>query len=180
MARAAVLLPTLLLVLGALAPAGARAEGVERRLNLGLPVGAFAATALQPNAPLYGTALAVDWDFAREGSLFSLGGHLAQSSVFTEATPLRVRVGPRLGLFRPWAGVGASLLLPLARAEEDAALPLRLGGEVSAGAELALGRRFYVGAEARLQSFALDAEDGIFSSERQRVLSTYLGLGVRL
>lgn len=186
MVRAPVRLVLLfVLAFGTLAPSGVRAEvggveGVRRRLNVSLPVGAFAATAVQPNAPIFGTALAVDWDFAHEGSLYSLGGHVAQSGVFTEATPLRLRVGPRLGRVRPYLGLGASILLPLVRERADSATTLRLGAEASAGADLALGPRLYLASEARLQSFSVDREAGIFSSERQEVLSAYLGLGVRL
>ena len=166
-------------LLTALAIPAAHAEG-SRSLGLAVaPVGLWAATRVGAGLTAgYGAGL--DWDYRREGEWASMGGHLASSAVFLEATPLRVRCGPVLEPFRPFVGLGASFLLPwvdsTVGARADASL--RLGGEVSAGLDVTINRLLYVSGEGRYQNFSASAD--VFSAHRQEIISGYLGVGFRL
>ena len=163
---------------GALA-APARAENA-RSFGLAVsPVGVWAATRVGTGLTAgYGAGL--DWNYRREGDWASMGGHLASSAVFLEATPLRVRVGPVLEPFRPFVGVGASFLLPWGDSSQGprADASLRLGGEVSAGVDVAINRVVYLSGEGRYQNFSASADP--FYLHRQEIVSGYLGVGFRL
>lgn len=143
------------------------------------PVGLWAATRVGASLTAgYGAGL--DWDYRREGDWASMGGHLASSRLFMEATPLRVRYGPVLEPFRPFVGLGASFLLPWVDSSEGARADasLRLGGEVSAGVDVTLTRMVYLSGEGRYQNFSANTD--VFSSHRQELVSGYLGVGFRL
>jgi hypothetical protein len=165
-------------LVGALAPTPAAASDF-RSLGVTLsPVGAWAATRVGAGLTA-GLSAGVDWDYRREGAWTSMGGHVASSVIFSEATPVRVRWGLPDGPARPFVGVGASILLPWVdarRARADASL--RLGGEASGGVDLPLGSVWFLAAEGRYQNFSADTDP--FSSQRQEIVSAYLGMGFRL
>lgn len=168
-----------LLLLGVMAPA-AQAEGKVRSLGVTVsPVGAFAVTRMAEGLSS-GMSASFDWDYRKQGVWASMGGHVASSHLFTEATPVRVRVGLPTGTVRPWVGVGASMLFPWADGPgtPPGAPALRLGGELSAGMQVTLSHALFVAAEGRYQNFSLDADP--LASARQELASAYLGLGFQL
>ena len=165
-------------LLGALATP-ARADA-PRSLGLAVsPVGVWAATRVGAGLTA-GYSAGLEWDYRRDGDWASMGGHLASSAVFLEATPFRVRCGSLLEPVRPFVGVGASFLLPWVNSSQPAPADasLRLGGEVSAGVEVAINRVVYLSGEGRYQNFSADAD--VFSVHRQEIVSCYLGVGFRL
>lgn len=167
---------SLLLLSGAMAPA-ARAE-VTRSLGVTVsPLGAFAVSRMREGV-VSGMSGGLDWDFQKDGVWISTGGHVASSVVFTEATPLRLRVGPTLGRFHPFVGVGMSLLLSYESVASAVAPSLRIGGELSAGGAWALSEWLFLSAEARYQNFSLLGDP--LSSRRQELVSAYGGVGFRL
>ena len=143
------------------------------------PVGVWAATRVGDGLTA-GYSMGLDWDYRRQGDWLSMGGHLASSALFMEATPLRVRWGPAVEPVRPFVGVGTSFLLPWVHSPEaaraDAAL--RLGAEVSAGVDVTINRVVYLAGEGRYQNFSASAD--LFSAHRQEIVSGYLGVGFRL
>ena len=143
------------------------------------PVGVWAATRIRDGLTS-GYSAGLDWDYRREGDWASMGGHLASSALFTEATPLRVRWGPVVEPFRPFVGVGTSFLLPWVHSAEGARADaaLRMGAEVSAGVDVRINRVVYLAGEGRYQNFSANAD--VFSAHRQEIVSGYLGVGFRL
>jgi hypothetical protein len=154
--------------------------------DLGITVAPLGAYVLQGDSleRSTGYSAGLGWAYRKAGAVLEVGGHLASSRHLTEVTPMSVRVVP-LGdtRVRPFLGVGASLLVPHSRPRPAA--PVALGGRVlQVGVELAggvgveLGRDLFLTAEARYQNFA--ARGDPFTSDRQRLTSTFLGLGMRL
>lgn len=168
-----------LLLLGAMAPA-AQAEGKARSLGVTVsPLGAFAVTRMSEGVTS-GMSGSFDWDYRKRGVWASMGGHVASSALFTEATPVRVRIGVPDGAVRPWIGLGASMLFPWAEGPgtPPGAPSLRLGGELSAGLQVDVSRALFVAAEGRYQNFSLESDPA--ASARQELASAYLGVGFQL
>lgn len=166
-----------LLLLMAMAPT-AQAEG-KRSLGVTVsPLGAYAVTRMHDGGVLTGLSGGIDWDYRKDAAWTSMGGHVASSALFTEATPLRVRVGPRWGRLHPYIGAGMSLLLAHDPSAQPRASVLRLGAEASAGASVRITPAVYMAAEGRYQNFSLQADP--LSSARQELFSAYLGVGFRL
>lgn len=170
---------SLLLASLAMAPA-AQAEGTR---SLGVTVAPVGAFALGGGASsLTGYSATLGWSFSRPGEWFSLGGHLATSARFTEATPVTVRITALPGRrVRPFLGLGASLMIfhpgaeaPWGRSGDE----LRVGPVAAAGLGADLGRSFFLELEGRY--FNYPYADSFLSNRRVQVTSAYLGLGVRL
>ena len=167
-----------LLLLGAMAPA-AHAEGT-RSLGVTVSPGAYAVTRVRSGVAT-GISGSIDWEYRAAGAWTSWGGHVASSTVFTEATPFRVRFGPPLKTVKPFVGLGASMLLPWATQDASSAAStssLRMGGEVSAGVGVEVTPAVFLSGEGRYQNFSLVADP--LSNARQELFSAYLGLGIRL
>ena len=142
------------------------------------PIGAWAATRVGTGLTA-GLSAGLDWDYHRRGAWTSMGGHIASSLAFTEATPLRVRWGAPGESLRPFIGIGASILLPwLDSRGTGTEWVLRLGGEASAGVEVPLGTVLFLATEGRYQNFSAVADP--LSSHRQEIVSAYLGVGCKL
>jgi hypothetical protein len=173
------------LLAGALAPtAHAQHEtragaGNSRSLAVTFsPVGAWVATRVATGLTA-GLGAGVDWEYHRPGAWTSMGGHVASSALFTEATPLRVRWGSPSESLRPFVGLGASILLPWLDARgAGMEWVLRLGGEASAGVEVPLGESLLLVTEGRYQNFSAGADP--LSPHRQEIVSAYLGVGCKL
>src|SRR5919197_2098643 len=111
------------------------------------PVGAWAATRVGTGLSA-GLSVGIDWDYRRTGAWTSMGGHVASSLAFTEATPLRARWGGPSETVRPFVGIGPSILLQwIADQTGRTESALRLGGEASAGVDVALNPAIFPAAE---------------------------------
>lgn len=158
-------------------PAWARGQ------SLGLsvaPLGAFLLTG-SSKGRVAGYAAEVGWSYRREDALAEVAGHVASSQVLTTATPLVVRFTPfRDSTFRPYVGLGASLLVPHTQAMTHAPTSsgLLVGAELSGGVGVELGRGFFLSTEARYQSFSTEGDP--LSRERQELSSAFFGMGVHL
>ncbi|MGE6760953.1 hypothetical protein ACQKGO_23235 [Corallococcus interemptor] len=155
--------------------------------NLGITVAPLGAYVLQGRTEAertVGYSAGLGWAYRKPEAVLEVGGHLASSRHLTEVTPMSVRVVP-LGdtRVRPFLGVGASLLVPHSRPRPTAldtlgSRVLQVGVELSGGVGVELGQNLFLSAEARYQNFS--ARGSPFSSERQSLRSTFLGLGMRL
>lgn len=166
-----------LLLLGAMAPT-ASAEGT-RSLGVTVAPGAYAVTRLERGVAT-GLSGGIDWDYRSNDAWLSMGGHVASSARFSEATPLRLRIGPPGGRVQPFAGFGLSMLLPWTPPGETAVVApgLRVGAEVSAGVRMNVTGKVFVASEVRYQNFSLEADP--MALARQELVSAYLGLGFGL
>jgi hypothetical protein len=173
---------SLMLVMAPLAQAeGTRSLGVTVA-----PVGGFVVSNAARPLPLNGRGLAagysatLSWSFSKEDSRGSVGGHIASSALFTEATPISVRYTPFPNApVHPFIGVGLSLMVPHpAAALDDGSSPLRLGGEVSGGVGFTLSKRIFLSAEGRYQNFSFTSDPT--ASRRIELTSAHLGVGFNL
>lgn len=159
----------------------------EPARSLGVTVAPLGAYMLQRGDGVgrsVGYSAGLGWAYRKAGAVLEVGGHLASSRHLTEVTPMSVRMVP-LGdtRVRPFLGVGASLLVPHSRplpAAPDAlgSRVLQVGFELCGGVGVELSRDFFLSAEARYQNFSARANP--FSSDRQHLRSTFLGMGMRL
>lgn len=119
----------------------AQAEGI-RSLGVTVAPGALAVTRVRSGVAT-GLSGSIDWELRWRDRWWSFGGHLTSSGYFTDATTLRLRLGPQLGRARPFAGMGVSLLWPWHPELQSAAgaSALRIGGELCAGVGLEIRRR---------------------------------------
>ncbi|MDY7229264.1 hypothetical protein [Hyalangium rubrum] len=144
------------------------------------PAGAFLLTRAT-EGHVAGYSAALGWSYRRADALVEVGGNITTSQVLTTATPMTVRFTPlRDAPFRPFLGLGASLLVPHVRAVSGLATHpgLLVGAELSGGLGVELGGGFFFTSEARYQNFS--AQGDPLSGERQEMLSAFLGLGLHL
>ena len=168
---------SVLLVACALVPTAEAGDSKSLEVTIS-PVGAWAATRVGTGLSA-GWSVGVDWDYRRTGAWTSMGGHIASSLAFTEATPLRVRWGGPGESVRPFVGIGPSILLQwIANQSAGTESALRLGGEASAGVDVALNHAIFLAAEARYQNFSASTDP--LSPHRQELVSAYLGVGCKL
>jgi opacity protein-like surface antigen len=157
----------------------ALAEG-NRSLGLTFsPVGVFAVGAAGGVATGYSANLA--WNFERGLSRFSMGGHLASSAMFTEATPFSARFTPVPdSRWRPYVGLGVSLVLAHSgqNALGESAALLRFGGEAMVGVDVAVSGPFFLDLNVRYQAFPFGS--GRLPSRQLEIAAAHLGLGVKL
>ncbi|MFZ5470263.1 MAG: hypothetical protein ACOZIN_12580 [Myxococcota bacterium] len=159
----------------------AQAEGTR---SLGVtvsPVGAFAMGG--GTEPVAGYSATLAWRFRSASSLASVGGHVASSLAFTEATPLSVQLMPFADrAVQPYLGLGASLMVShpgeYVHALRESGGVLRVGAQLAAGVGVRLGPKLDLNAEGRYFNYPFAAE--LFAARRIQVTSAYLGLGFRL
>lgn len=145
------------------------------------PVGAFVASNTAYGVAA-GYSAAIGWEFYKAPASISVAGHVATSTILTDATPVSLRWTPRARTsVRPYVGVGPSLVvahdLPDDPQREERSL-LRLGAEVSAGVAADLTESFFAQLEGRYQTFSVNRF--IFSPQRQDLISASVGIGFRL
>jgi outer membrane protein W len=177
MSRSALSLSLTLLVMASTAFA-------EDTRSLGVtvsPVGAFVASNTA-HGVVGGYSAAIGWEFYKAPATISAAGHIASSTILTDATPISLRWTPRAGqTVRPYVGVGPSFVIAHDLDEDPRASSralLRLGGEVAAGVSIDLSDAAFAQFEGRYQSFSVTPY--VFSPERQDLLSACIGIGFRL